>query len=258
MNMDRMTEDEIMIAELERIIRAEKAKPDGERDAQLIDDCIKEMAEIKGVRAEYSQEEVAEITEKLIRDTEREKAKRKKLVRRVAGIAAAFAVVIGASACAFNPALINWIVTVFKMNNGSVVSNKVITYINQGKESTYDNLESLISSEMPDVLFPRALPENIDILEINSIYINGNRVIHFVFNDTDLSFTIQYNDAINIDEYNNEIMKINLGDTIVFSVYPKSNYFIAYSSENSPRYCVESRDIESIKTIINGLERIGE
>lgn len=83
MNTDRMTEEEIMIAELERIIRTEEAKPESERDVQLIDDCIKEMAEIKGIKAEFTQEEISEITANLIRDAEKKTkfAKRKKHVR---------------------------------------------------------------------------------------------------------------------------------------------------------------------------------
>ena len=46
------SEDRSMITELEQIIQTEEAKPEAERDADLIDDCIREIAELKGVRAE--------------------------------------------------------------------------------------------------------------------------------------------------------------------------------------------------------------
>ena len=61
------SEDRSMIAELEQIIQAEEAKPVAERDVDLIDDCIREIAELKGVRADFSNEEVAKITDKLVR-----------------------------------------------------------------------------------------------------------------------------------------------------------------------------------------------
>ena len=56
-----MTEDEAMLAELQRIIRAEESKPEEERDDGLIDDCIKEIVEIKGVKAEFSKEEIDDL-----------------------------------------------------------------------------------------------------------------------------------------------------------------------------------------------------
>ena len=69
--MNTGSEERIMIAELERIIQAEEAKPEAERDQNLIDDCVKEIAEIKGVKAEFSEEEVAQITDSLIRTAEK-------------------------------------------------------------------------------------------------------------------------------------------------------------------------------------------
>ena len=62
------SEDRSMIAELEQIIQAEEAKPVAERDVDLIDDCIREIAELKGVKADFSDEEIDQIMDKLVKE----------------------------------------------------------------------------------------------------------------------------------------------------------------------------------------------
>ena len=59
-------EDQIMITVLEHIIHSEEVKPVANQDTTLIDDCIREIAEIKGVKSEFSYEEITEIITKLI------------------------------------------------------------------------------------------------------------------------------------------------------------------------------------------------
>ena len=184
-----------MLAELERIIRAEKAKPDGERDEQLIDDCIREMAEIKGIRAEYSEEEIAAITGQLIRDAEQQKAERKKRIHRIAGIAAAFVIVVGASACAFNPGLINWVATVFRIPVGSVIEDSSVKYIYQGKTIIFNNIDDLISSELPEVYYPAVLPEGIWITEIRVVDVGNANMFCFIFNDDNVSCSKKFHDV---------------------------------------------------------------
>lgn len=59
-------EDQIMITVLEHIIHTEEAKPTTKQNTDLIDDCIQEIAEIKGVRSSFSDKEITEIITKLI------------------------------------------------------------------------------------------------------------------------------------------------------------------------------------------------
>ena len=255
MNMDRMTEDEIMIAELERIIRAEEAKPDGERDTQLIDECIKEMAEIKGVRAEYSQEEVAEITEKLIRDTEKEKAKRKKLVRRVAGIAAAFALVVSISACACYPLLVDFISTIIKLPSGSILNIEGITYICQGKELKYSSIDELASKEFLDYYYPINLPENIHVEEIRGVDVDEGRIYTFIFNDRKLIYTIQTGSFLS-DVNSLESQEVLLENGFAFRVVSKKNKMIAYCDMDNALYTCEYDNLDTLISILNGLGKV--
>ena len=59
-------EDQIMITVLEHIIHTEEAKPVANQDTDLIDNCIREIAEIKGVKSEFTYEEITEIIAKLV------------------------------------------------------------------------------------------------------------------------------------------------------------------------------------------------
>ena len=59
-------EDQIMITVLEHIIHSEEVKPVANQDTALIDDCIREIAELKGVKSDFSYEEITEIITKLI------------------------------------------------------------------------------------------------------------------------------------------------------------------------------------------------
>ena len=254
MNMDRMTEDEIMIAELERIIRAEEAKPDGERDAQLIDDCIKEMAEIKGVRAEYSQEEVAEITEKLIRDTEKEKAKRKKLVRRVAGIAAAVVLSIGTISCAVKPLIVNWIASIVRMplNTHIIENEKTIT--NRNFATKYMNIEDLLRNENIEVYYPTVLPDDVFITSIRIL--EEDNEIWFFFNDSDMEYMIQPLNSLNSIEYPyNEIISVN---GIDFYIYYSNEVYIAKGYDKTRLYIIKTSSYLDLTTIIENVKKVYE
>ena len=57
--------DELMIRKLQLLIQIEEKKPENERDNALIDECIEEIAKLKGVRSSYSKEEVDAIVAEL-------------------------------------------------------------------------------------------------------------------------------------------------------------------------------------------------
>ena len=88
------------IAGLGRIIRAEECKPEDERSAGLIDECIREIAGLKGVGAGFSDEEIKEITDRLVR-TEEQERRRKRFIRFGAGMAAALLLITGITACLY-------------------------------------------------------------------------------------------------------------------------------------------------------------
>ena len=162
------SEDRSMIAELEQIIQDEEAKPEAERNADLIDECIREIAELKGVRSDYSDEEVDRITDKLVKAAEKEK-KRKRFIRLAAGIAAAFVIVSGVTACAIHPALINWLAKIVRMPFGTVIQQENVTYVYQGVSTDFENVYDFVVTEHLDIYYPDVLPRHARITIIEKV-----------------------------------------------------------------------------------------
>ena len=60
-----ISDTEVMLGELDRIVSEEMKKKPSKRDDALIDECIAEMAKLKNVRAGYTDEEIGAIMEKI-------------------------------------------------------------------------------------------------------------------------------------------------------------------------------------------------
>ena len=84
-------EKELTIRELSLLIRIEEEKPEAERNEDLIDECIREIADLKGVRSSFSQEEVSEIITEIKKREEVRRARSRRVLRWLIPIAAVFA-----------------------------------------------------------------------------------------------------------------------------------------------------------------------
>lgn len=251
MNTD--SEERLMIAELERIIRAEEAKPEAERDLTLIDDCIKEIAEIKGVKAEFSEEEVAEITDKLIQTAEKTK-ERKRFVRLVAGIAAMFVIVTGVTACAVNPALINWFKMIVRMPFGAFVEQDKVTYTHQGSSEEFASIEELLRVKELNVYYPSILPDGIKINGIEVVDENGISIISFMFTTTNFRFTIQIECPDFV--WDQEIVSEIEANGIHCNIYYRHGYYVAYTKIDNNTYMIQSQNINDIILVVGGLRKV--
>ncbi len=250
MNTD--SEDRVMIAELERIIQAEEAKPKAERDQNLIDDCVKEIAEIKGVKAEFSEEEVAQITDSLIRTAEKAKT-RKRFTRLVAGIAAAIVLVTGVTACAVNPALINWIVRIVRLPFSTVFEQNTVTYYYQGLSEKYNSVEVLLKSKELDVYYPALLPDGTSLQYVETLDDNNTKVICFKFDSEHFRYTIQLDTKS--QEWNQEIISVIETDDLHFDIYKKGESYISYSYINGNGYIIQSDNLNDLILVIGGLRK---
>ena len=246
------SEDKSMIAELERIIRAEEAKPESERDEDLIDDCIREIADLKGVNADFSDEEVAEITDKLIKRTDLEKRK-KRLVRIAAGIAAVFVLVGGVTACTINPAVINWFARIVRMPFGSSLVNNKITYYYQGLSKEYDSIEELLQSNSIEIYYPTILPTNTDIKYVEVFENEDCPIVYFNFTTDDLQFTVQ----LHFHEpcWKEEIVSTLEANGHQFNVYTKNNHYVSHAKIDDNVYIIQAKTIDDIILIVSGLRK---
>ncbi len=250
--MNTGSEERIMIAELERIIQAEEAKPEAERDQNLIDDCVKEIAEIKGVKAEFSEEEVAQITDSLIRTAEKTK-KRKRFTRLVAGIAAMFVIVMGITACTVNPALIDWFKRFVRSPFGSIVDHETITFIVQGSTDEYNSIEELLTSNSIDVYYPTLLPKNVRLLSVEVFEENETTVLSFKFSSPEFRYTIQLN--CHDDVWKQAPISELETEYFHFNVYSEEGYYIAYSEKDEHTYIIQSTNINDITLVVGGLRK---
>jgi len=241
-----------MITELEQIIQTEEAKPEAERDENLIDDCIHEIAELKGVKAEYSDEEVKEITDELIKKTDREKRK-KRLIRYIAGIAAVFVLVGGVTACTFNPALINWIRKIAQMPFGSSVEQESLSYYFQGSSIEYRSVEELLSKTDLDVYYPTVLPNQTKLKAIEILEENSLVTIVFKFSPSTFHYIIQlqYVDPKVGKEATTEIETHDF----LFTVYSENDSYFAFAEDGGNTYSVQSDNMDDIILFVGGLRK---
>ena len=248
------SEDRSMIAELEQIIQAEEAKPEAERDVDLIDDCIREIAELKGVKAEYTDEEINRITDNLVKAMEREK-KRKRFIRLAAGIAAAFVIVTGVTACAVNPALINWIVKIVRMPFGSDIDHSDLTYTVQGTTTRYYNIEDLLQQNNLKVYYPTILPEGIRIIDVEIVENNSSKIIVFTFSDPNYQYTIQLDRH---DFMKQEIIAHIEANSLIFNVYQKGGYLLSVCEIEGNLYTIQSKEMKDAILVVGGIKKINE
>jgi len=246
------SEDRSMIAELEQIIQTEEAKPEAERDADLIDDCIREIAELKGVRAEYSDEEIDRISDNLVKATEREK-KRKRFIRLAAGIAAAFVIVSGVTACAVNPALINWLAKVVRMPFGDTISSDTITYTNQGITHEYRDIKEFLKAEKLDIYYPSILPDNEHLVSINHFLNNEQDFYVFLFSVPTLCFTVEA--VLSEREFFGELVTEIECDNLHFDVYLEKNIYFAVCDYLETRYILQYDNLQDIILIVGGIRK---
>jgi len=248
------SEDRSMIAELERIIQTEEAKPEAERNENLIDDCIHEIAELKGVKAEYSDEEIDKITDKLVKAAEKEK-KRKRFIRHIAGIAAAFVIVTGVTACAINPALINWFMKIVRMPFGATIEQSSITYTFQGSTKSYTNIEELLRQNDLDVYYPSILPENTRLIDVEIVEENS-LIIAFTFTSNDFKYTIQLH-SHDFQREQDIIAEIENG-SLHFDVYEEDDCLVSYANVGGDEYIIQSKDINDAIIVVGGLKKLNE
>jgi hypothetical protein len=242
-----------MIAELEQIIQAEEAKPVAERDVDLIDDCIREIAELKSVRAEYTDEEIDKIMDRLVKATEQKK-KRKRFIRLAAGIAAVFVIVSGVTACTVNPELINWLAKVVRMPFGNTIYSDTITYTNQGTTKEYKNIEEFLKAEELVVYFPSSLPQGVRLNSID-LFMNGGSIFYaFSFSDPAFHYTIEINYSEDV-RHGELISEIDAGN-LHFNVYKAKSSLVGICETDEIRYMIEHNEIESIIAIIGNLRKM--
>ena len=246
------SEDKSMIAELERVIRDEEAIPLSERDTDLIDECVREIAELKGVKAEFSDEELAGITDKLI-GAEKQGQKRKRFIRLAAGIAAAIMIIGGITACSINPALINWIAEIVRMPFGSSVEQDKVTYYCHGESTEYDSIEQLLELNEWDIYYPTIFPNSIKLTQIELLTEDTLSTIVFEFNSNNFSYFVQLAHSTNMKK--DKVVSSVEANGLHFDICGEDGFFISYSNFEGNSYVIRAESLDDIILVIGGLKK---
>ena len=183
-----MKNNEKMIRWLLDAIDTEIAKPDGEADMALVEECTALLGELNGTACTLSEREL----EKRCREITRGKAvgskSVKKRVRMVAAVAACLAAFVVISGCGYLPSITTVLQTLFASGIGKDVEVHEVTYTFEGLSKHYDNIEQLIAEEKLGILIPSVLPPNTHITKVlQSAELNN---ICLLFNDPSISFHV--------------------------------------------------------------------
>jgi hypothetical protein len=246
-----------MITELEQIIQTEEAKPEAERDENLIDDCIHEIAELKGVKADFSDEEIDQIMDNLVK--EEKSRNRKRFIRYIAGIAAVFVLVSGVTACAVNPALINWLAKVVRIPFGDTINSEAITYTNQGITQEYRDIKEFLRAENLDIYYPSILPYNSHLVSIDHYTNDSHDLYTLSYSLPDLCFTVETKLSDDSDNRRwGELVTEIVCNDLYFNVFKEESLYFAICESSEFRYILQCNNQQDIILIIGGLTKTQE
>lgn len=254
----KYTDTEIMFGALDRIVREEMKKRPSKRDEALIDECIAEMAKLKGVRAGYTEEEIGAIVEKLEARaaTSKKKPERPGSVRRVtAAVCAACLIMVGSITCvAWNPFCVvkDWIVNIIDTSSGTVEDVGDITYSNYGEVVKYDCIQDLLKKEQLKIYYPAVLPEEVFITTIETLNLEDNEYVRIRFNNSDYQFIIQFNTSLYMNTPEYETIKTN---DVSFYVSHQNDRYVAQCNIDTDVYLIECSDYQDILLIINNFKK---
>lgn len=243
-HLKNMTDEELMVAELLRIIRAERSKPQGDEEA--VRDCLDQIAEITGI----PRDEVEYTVELKVKEQQTQN-RRKKLSRILAGIAVSVAVVMGITACSVNPVFLNWLRTIVRMPVGTSVEDNSITYIYFGEPIYVDSIYDFAKSENISLYYPSYLPDNINLKRIS---MNTAQELILLFSDPQLTIEI-VNEYSEIDLSIQDSGSVRLeSENFVFSRYGDHCQAEGRIGENT--YIIKYINYDQLTMIVSSLERI--
>lgn len=251
------------ISKLKSIIAKEYKKPESEQNIDLIDDSIKNIAELNGIRAEHNPEELRQKSQKLLKRAKSnptaaavpKQARRK--MRIAALVAAALILVCSISVCAFNPDVKYWLLKVIKMPMGSQIEANGITFVKLGNTTEYSSVEMCLISEGISVYYPMWLPNESTIERVSLVkYPEGDAIIYSISDDSTL-FTITLTACEDPYKGNSGFSKEIINNfTVYFSLERMNNKEYAIVFIDGAKYEIASIDKESIIKIINGLIKV--
>lgn len=202
-----MTKDKrtiaVIIQWLGDIIDTELDKPSDHINIKLVNECEYLINELTKDRVKISDKQLQRKLLKLKKTASGSKVvkqsgvrKRTKLILLPLCVILIFISMIGA--ISLNPEFRKIIRAAFNPNSGESTDIDGITYIRGDTAVIYSDIGVLLKTESLDILCPQNLPDDI---VIEKIYTNGENLfpIQIIFNDSDITYTIQANTGISLE-----------------------------------------------------------
>ena len=223
--------------QLHKIVKDEMQKPVPSQDSDLITECVHMMNEIKGGK-NLSPAVIAERC-KCIMNQSTKTAARTHIRCRPILVAVCIVCIMftcGLAVYAVNPVFRDWVVDILSFSPGTVIEENGITYVHQGKPLTYDSIEQCIIDNNLDIYYPSVLPDHLHLNQLQFVTLNGTDTLWFIFDDSNISFTIQFS-----SDY-------VLGNPSDYELYTFLDYNF-YCTENNDMYFASAYINENLYTI---------
>ena len=216
------------IKKLELLCDLEAEKPVEEMDVSLVMACVESILELRGETVSFTPEEVEEKVRKIpfVEETtslntppESVKSRSTKVKSRkillIAAIISILIAIFAVSSIAFDWNIFDELKerfgTIFNIPANQEMEMSGVTVVSHGKSIYYNNLESALNAEDVYVLYPTNLPENIELKEVVIYREYDYEKITFVFNNTNLIYSVILNQVIldDIKFISSETIEVN-------------------------------------------------
>ena len=183
------------------------------------------------------------------------------LAKRIIGIAAAVAVLLCAatitvSAYSEGMSIGEYIVYVAKnLFPGESVEHNGITFIREGKTLVYNDIETLIENEKLEIFYPTELPPDVyieKILLFGDLSKSEESKLIFVFNNSNIFFSVRNHQTVSIDNENASSMDTEIG---FFYIMNKDGIYQAVCQTEEYEYILSTDDEAILKLILKGLKK---
>ena len=254
----------------EFLLNEEISKPLGEMNSEAVDNYINILLHLQDKHVELSPEFIDEQVRKIfhkeeIAEPETAKTTRKQINKKKVWLVAACIAILVALFSIVSVAN-DWNVFDFLSEKfGSVHSTPVeeeldfngVSVIMNGKNTNYKSIADALENERIDILYPKTLPNNIEVNKITFYKKSNLDKFSYSFSDPDLYFTICFDTLIadSVKDDSTETQKINSMICYIYEMNDINNVQIRFEYNNDT-YMLNYTDKEVLIDIINNLEEI--
>ena len=238
---------------LSEAIMIEMKKPINEIDVEFVDSCEALLNTLMGepqVADSEVQEQIDKIMKKQGSNVHKPKFFRRSKNLIAASIAVIFLFCSSVAFCAFNPTILDMLLTAIKAGVGQPVEEQGVTYEYLGKTIIYDTVEDLVESENLDIKYPSEFPYNAKVVEV--LRPEEDNITVFCFDDLRVSFHIEHNTlaTYNMLDYDEVVAK----NEYVFYLCYKDSYVAAFLFSQNDLYTLTSDTKEDLMIMINSFD----